>query len=371
MRTRAAILWAVGEPWSVEEVDIDPPGQHEVLVRLASSGMCHSDDHAQKGDMYVALPTVGGHEGAGVVEAVGPGVSLLRRGDHVILSFLPSCGHCRWCASGHQNLCDLGQFLTDGIPFSDGKCRVHARGRDVRQLSTCGTFSPYAVVSERSPVKIDGDLPLEVASLVGCGVSTGYGAAVNLVQVRPGETVVVVGAGGVGSSAVQGARISGAEHIIAVDPFPLRREFALKVGATHAVSDMAEANPLVQEITRGVMADAAILSVSLQRAEMFRPLISLVSKGGRICLTSVPAQPDMMIDFPISEFTMFQKQMIGNVGGGGNPRVDMPRLMALYREGRLLLDELATRRYKLDEINEGYQDMLNGTIMRGLIVHEH
>jgi S-(hydroxymethyl)glutathione dehydrogenase/alcohol dehydrogenase len=323
-----------------------------------------------KGDLPTGLPIIGGHEGAGVVEAVGPGVRRLKEGDHVVMAFMPACGHCRWCAQGDSVLCDYGAVIMDGLPITDGIARVHARGQDLRQLSLLGTFAPYAVVHEDSCIKIDDDIPLELASLVGCGVTTGWGAAVNRAKVQPGDTVVVVGTGGVGSSAVQGARMAGASIIIAVDPFEFRRDQAKLLGATHAVASMDEAMPLVTELTRGVMADKTIMTASLMTGDMLMPLMLMTRKGGRACLTSV-ANPNVLnADIVLVDTILSQKEIVGNVFGGSNPHADLPRLLNMYKHGQLKLDELVTKTYTLEQINEGYDDLLNGRIMRGMIVFD-
>ncbi|WP_067674497.1 NDMA-dependent alcohol dehydrogenase [Nocardia miyunensis] len=367
MKTQAAVLWEVGTKWEIEDIELDDPQPGEVRVKLAASGLCHSDDHAVKGDLPTGLPIVGGHEGAGIVEEVGAGVTRLKPGDHVLLTFMPACGHCRWCASGKSMLCDYGAKIMDGMPIVDGKPRKHARGQGLASVSLLGTFSPYTVVHQDSCVKIDDDLPLDLASLVGCGVATGYGAAVNQAKVEPGDTVVVVGTGGVGSSAVQGARIAGAQHIVAVDPVPFRREQAELLGATHSVASMEEAMPLVQELTRGVMADRTIMTASLLTGDMLMPLMLLTRKGGRACLTST-ANPNVTnADVVLVDVVFSQKEIVGNVYGGCNPHADLPRLLELYRKGDLKLAELVTKRYRLDQINEGYDDLLAGRIMRGLI----
>jgi len=370
MKSKAAILWEVNTPWSVEETEIDDPRDNEVLIRLASSGLCHSDDHCVKNDLPTNLPVIGGHEGAGVVEAVGSGVRRLKVGDHVVMAFIPSCGHCRWCASGMSQLCDYGAVIMEGYPITDGKPRVHARGEGLRQLSLLGTFAPYTVVHEDSCIKIDDDIPLELASLVGCGVATGFGAAVNRAQVGPGDTVVVVGTGGVGSSAVQGARIAGAEVIVAVDPFEYRREQAKLLGATHAVASMEDAMPLVTELTRGVMADKTIMAASLMSGDMLMPLMLLTRKGGRACLTSVAPPSVLNADVVLVDVILSQKEIVGNVFGGCNPHADLPRLLSMYKRGLLKLDELATHRYPLEQINQGYEDLLAGRTMRGLVLFD-
>jgi NDMA-dependent alcohol dehydrogenase len=370
MKSKAAILWQTQTPWSVEETELDEPRAGEVRIKLTATGMCHSDDHAVKNDLPTGLPIIGGHEGSGIVEAVGPGVRRLKEGDHVVMAFMPACGHCRWCASGMSQLCDYGAIIMEGLPISDGQARVHARGQDLKQMSMIGTFAADTVVHEDSCVKIDDDLPLDVAALVGCGVATGFGAAVNRAKVEPGDTVVVVGTGGVGSSAVQGARIAGAETIVAVDPVEYRREQAQLLGATHAVASMEEAMPLVTDLTRGVMADKAIMTASLMTGAMLMPLMLLTRKGGRACLTSV-ANPNILnADIVLVDLILSQKEIVGNVFGGCNPHADIPRLMSLYRNGLLKLDELVTKRYPIEQINEGYDDLLNGRIMRGLLTFD-
>ena len=370
MKSKAAILWEVNTPWSVEETEIDDPRFGEVRIKLASSGLCHSDDHGKKGDLPTGLPIIGGHEGAGVVEAVGPGVRRLKEGDHVVMAVLPACGHCRWCADGRSLLCNHGALIMEGLPSTDQGARIHARGQGLRQLSMLGTFAPYTVVHEDSCVKIDDDIPLEVASLVGCGVTTGFGAAVHRAQVQPGDTVVVVGTGGVGSSAVQGARIAGAQTIVAVDPFEFRREQAKVLGATHAVASMDEAMPLVAELTRGVMADKTIMTASLMTGDMLMPLMLLTRKGGRACLTSVASPTVLNADIVLVDMILSQKEIVGNVFGGANPFSDIPKLLSLYKHGLLKLDELVTRTYPLEQVNEGYDDLLGGRIMRGMLTFD-
>jgi NDMA-dependent alcohol dehydrogenase len=370
MRTKAAILWETGQPWSVEEIELDPPSQLEVLVRIEASGLCHSDDHIRTGDGIAALPVIGGHEGSGVIEELGDGVTNLDVGDHVVFSFLPACGRCHWCSIGRQNLCDYGAFLMQGGMISGGY-RAHARGQDIGTLSLLGTFSEYCVVHESSIVKIGDDIPLDKACLLGCGVPTGWGSAVYVGEVHPGDTVVVVGIGGVGANALQGARMAGAENIVAVDPVEFKRDQAKVFGATHTASSMQEALPLVSDLTRGVMAGVAIITVGVVTGDMIEPFTDLVSKGGRAVLTGMARFSDHDAKLPLQMFALFEKQLRGTVYGGCNPRADIPRLAALYRAGRLQLDELITATYSLDDVNQGYADMLDGKNVRGIIVHSH
>jgi len=369
MKTKAAVLWEYGSDWSVEEVELDDPGPHEVRVKLAASGLCHSDDHVRTGDLPGRLPMVGGHEGAGVVEAVGSAVTTVKPGDHVVLMFVPACGRCRWCATGHSNLCDLGAYLMIGEEIGGG-FRIHARGQDVSTMCILGTFSPYCVVHESSVVKIDDDIPLDKAALVGCGVTTGWGSAVYLGETRPGDTVVVVGIGGIGAAALQGARHAGARYIMAVDPVPWKREMALKLGATHVAESMEAALEPLTELTRGQLADVAILTVGVARGSQIGPLMALVGKNGKAVVTAVAPHYDNEVSLKLHDLTFFQKQIRGGLFGGANPRADIPKLLELYRKGDILLDEMITRTYTLEEINQGYADMREGRNIRGLIRYD-
>jgi S-(hydroxymethyl)glutathione dehydrogenase/alcohol dehydrogenase len=313
---------------------------------------------------------VGGHEGAGIVEEVGPGVVGIAPGDHIVLAFIPSCGQCHWCATGHSNLCDLGAGIILG-PQLDGTYRFHARGSDVGQMCMLGTFSPFTVVPAASVVKIDDDIPLEVAALVGCGVTTGFGSAVYTAEVRAGDTVVVMGAGGIGMNAVQGARIAGAERIIVVDPIAFKREQSLLFGATHTAADVDESWNIVSELTRGRMADAAIITTDVAESAYVAQALSLVGKRGRVVATAIAHPTDTTVDMSLFELTLYEKQLRGCVFGSANPHADIPRLLSLYRSGVLKLDELVTQTYTLNGINDGYQDMFDGHNVRGVIHHEH
>lgn len=370
MKTNAAILWEFGTDWSVEEIDLDPPSSGEVLVSWEATGLCHSDEHVRTADLPTPLPMVGGHEGAGIVQEVGPGVPGLAPGDHVVASFLPSCGRCRFCSTGQQNLCDLGALIMTGAQL-DGTYRRRARGQDVGAMALVGTFSQYGTVPEASLVKIDDDVPLSRACLLGCGVTTGWGSAVNTAAVAPGDTVVVVGCGGIGSGAIQGARLAGAEKIIVVDLVETKRANAFQFGATHFVTSMAEAAALAADLTRGVMADSVILTMGLLQGSMIDEAANIVRKGGAVVVTAVAAITDTTASFSLMMLTLYQKRILGSLYGEANPRADIPRLVSLYREGKLLLDETVTHEYKLAEVNEGYEDMRAGRNIRGVVVHDH
>jgi NDMA-dependent alcohol dehydrogenase len=367
MKTRAAILWEVGKDWSVEEIDLDPPKTGEVLVRLAASGLCHSDEHLVTGDLPAPLPMIGGHEGAGVVEEVGPGVEWLAVGDHVVFGFVPSCGRCPSCTSGQGNLCDLGMFLLDGFQITDHTARHHAHGSDLRLMCLLGTFSERTVVNEASCIKIDPDIPLDVASLLGCGVVTGWGSAVYAAEVRPGEDVAVVGIGGIGINAVQGAKLAGAHRIFAIDPVAFKREKATQFGATHTASSMEEAQALISEVTLGRMAQKVILTMGVGRGDALAPALAISSKRGRVVVTNIHPALETEVTMSALDLTLMEKQVVGSLFGSANPRVDIPRLLALYRSGQLDLDGLVTRTYRLDEVNDGYEDMREGRNLRGVL----
>jgi S-(hydroxymethyl)glutathione dehydrogenase/alcohol dehydrogenase len=369
MQTRAAVLWEVGGPWKVENIELDPPQAGEVLVKLAASGLCHSDDHIVTGDTPAPLPMIGGHEGAGVVTEVGPGVTRVAVGDHVILAAVPACGQCRWCSSGQANLCDRGAYALTGHG-PDGTYRRHQGGTDIGAYCQIGTFSPYIVASEMQTVPIDQSIPLDLAALVGCGVTTGLGAAQAVGQVRPGDFVVVVGVGGVGINAVQGALIAGAATVVAVDPVEKKRDWALRFGAHHAAASIDEARALVSELTGNVGADKAILCVGVAHGDLVGPMLSLVSKGGRVVITSVAPIAEQGMSGSLFEVAMLNKQLVGHVFGQANPIADFPRTLQLYKNRALKLDELVTQRYSLDDINEGYAAMHRGDNLRGILVYE-
>lgn len=367
MKTKGAILWGINEPWSVEEIEIGDPHAGEVTVELAASGMCHSDEHIVTGATPAGFPFLGGHEGAGVVTKVGPGVVGLAEGDHIVSSFIPSCGMCPPCSSGHQNLCDLGAGLLGGASISDGSFRVQARGKDVSAMVLLGTFSPYMTVNQASVVKIEKDIPLEVAALVGCGVTTGWGSAVNVANVRPGDTVVVIGCGGVGINAVQGAAAAGAKRVMVVDPVEFKREQAMEFGATHTYASIEEAMPGVNDATWGRMADKAIICVGAIKGADIGHAVDIIAKGGRAVVTGMGDIADNDVTLNLFTFTMMQKDLQGNIFGGSNPRVEIPNLLSMYQEGKLKLDELVTKTYQLEDINQGYQDMRDGKNLRGVI----
>ena len=373
MKTKAAVLWGVNEDWKIEEVEQDDPIAGEVRVKLTASGMCHSDEHVRIGDIIPlepgGFPFIGGHEGAGVVEQVGPGVTSLVVGDHVVLGFIPSCGRCYSCANGHSNLCDNGATLLTGQMISDGGYRSRVNGKDAGTMCLLGTFSPYVVVHESAAIKIEDDIPLDKAALVGCGVTTGWGSAVYSAEVKAGDTVVIIGIGGVGINAVQGAAMAGAQRVVAIDPVEFKREQAMAFGATHTYASMAEAIEPLNEVTWGRMADKAIITVGRIEGTMIAEMMALIGKNGTAVVTAMGDMMKADVTLSLFELAMLQKRLQGSIFGGANPRSDIPKLLGLYRDGKLKLDELITKTYTLDQINEGYADMNAGKNIRGVIMY--
>jgi S-(hydroxymethyl)glutathione dehydrogenase/alcohol dehydrogenase len=368
MKTRGAVLFDAPAKWEVVDIDLDEPRQGELQIKLVASGLCHSDDHVSTGDLPPGLfPIAGGHEGAGVVSAVGPHTPGWEVGDHVVMSFLPGCGRCRWCASGMQNLCDQGANVMSG-QRADGSYRLSIDGKPAGQLAGVSTFCQDTVVDVMSAVKVDEDLPLETVCLAGCGVGTGWGSAVNAADVRPGQTVIVMGIGGIGINAVQGASHAGALHVIAVDPVEFKRETAQLVGATHAFATMDEATEFARSVTNGQGADAAIVTVGVLKTEHVAQAFSSIRKAGTVVVTAIGNVEEPIV-VPALELTLYQKRIQGALFGASSPSRDIPWMLQMYQAGKLKLDELITRRYTLDEINDGYADMHAGRNIRGVIVY--
>ncbi|HST38878.1 MAG TPA: NDMA-dependent alcohol dehydrogenase [Conexibacter sp.] len=370
MQTKAAVIRGVGRDWEVIDVELDPPQVGEVLVRFEVSGLCHSDEHIRQGDLAVRFPIVGGHEGAGIVEAVGPGVSRVKVGDHIICSFLPICGHCRNCARGRSYVCENTSTILEGS-MPDGTFRFHADGEDFGALDLLGTFSQYATIREDSAIVVDKSLPLDVLVLLGCGVLSGWGSAVHAGEVRPGDTTVVYGVGGIGNYAVQGASHAGATQVVAVDPVAFKRDLALEMGATHAVASAEEAAELVAGLTGGRGADQSIVTVGVADEQIVSDAVAVTAAGGITVLTSVAAAEVKTVHLPGFDLTIANKRIQGSLYGSGNPFFDIPRLVELYRSRQLKLEETISRTYALADINQGYADMHDGRNLRGLIVHEN
>jgi NDMA-dependent alcohol dehydrogenase len=368
INTRGAILRTSPGRYEAVDLELDEPRTGELTLRLVAAGMCHSDDHTATGDLqFGTYPFCGGHEGAGVVVQVGPNTTGFEEGDHVVLSFIPSCGRCRWCATGQQNLCDLGATLMHGSRFSDPtsyRLRL-PDGTPVGQMNGISTFSEYTTVDVRSVVKLDKDLPLDAMCLLGCGVGTGWGAAVNSAEVRPGHTVIVMGVGGIGMNAVQGAAHAGADHVIAVDPVDFKRERSFFFGATEAVATIEEATELARQFTNGQGADSAIVTVGVTTGEHVGQAYAAVRKAGIVVITGVG--PGSTPEIPLADIIFYQKRIQGSLYGQCSPSFDIIRQTEMYRSGHLKLDELITARYKLDDVAIGYEDMHAGRNIRGIV----
>jgi NDMA-dependent alcohol dehydrogenase len=369
MRTRAAVLWEQPGEWKVQEVELDEPGPTEVLVEMVATGLCHSDDHFATGDVTLRyVPMVGGHEGSGIVRKVGEEVRDFEVGDHVITSFIPACGKCKWCARGLQNLCRAGARTLIGDQPAGG-FRMHAEGTDIATMSALGTVAEWQVYDEVSLVKVDKSLPLNTICVVACGVQTGFGSATTAADVRPGDVVLVMGAGGVGMNAVQGAALSGASHVVVVDPAPSKKTWAPRFGATEVYDNFADANAFIKSITDGQGADSAIVSIGVVKNEHIGQAYGAIRKAGTVVVVGVSNEREgaPIPGFNAGTVAMFQKRIQGALYGMGSPRDAMPNLLNLYTAGRLKLDELITKRYALDDINQAYADMRSGVNIRGVV----
>ncbi|WP_342661455.1 NDMA-dependent alcohol dehydrogenase (plasmid) [Rhodococcus ruber] len=370
MKSRGAVLRQAPGKFEIVDLVVDEPRQNEIRVRMVASGLCHSDDHIATGDLPVAVyPVCGGHEGAGIVESVGPNTSGFEPGDKVIFSFLPACGKCRWCSTGHQNLCDLGANVLVGSRWEDPTSfRLQLEdGTPVAQALGISTFSEYTTVAVDSAIKVPADTPLEKACLLGCAIGTGWGSAVNTGKVQPGDTVLVLGVGGIGANAVQGAVHAGAARVIVVDPVAFKRDTALSLGATHAVATVEEAIEIAKSFTNGQGADVAIVTVGVITGDHIAQAFAGIRKQGTVVVTALGNAAAVGIPVPILELILYEKKIVGSLFGSSSPRADIPKLLDLYQAGYLKLDELITTEYALDDINQGYDDMRAGTNIRGVI----
>ncbi|PXY30800.1 NDMA-dependent alcohol dehydrogenase [Prauserella flavalba] len=370
--TRVSLVRGAPGTYETATVELDDPRQGEVTVKLAASGLCHSDDHVATGDVPVAVyPYAGGHEGAGVITAVGPDTPGYEVGDHVVFSFLPACGKCEFCAQGLSNLCDLGASLLTGARADDPTSfRMTENGNPVGQQCGISTFAEYTTASVDSVVKIGKDIPLKAAALVGCGVPTGWGSAVNSANIRPGATVIVMGIGGIGANALQGAVHAGATTVIAVDPVPFKQEQAKLFGATHAYATIEEAADFARSLTNGQGADATIVTIGVVKGEHVGEALASIRKAGTVVLTGLGDITAAGAPIALGDLTLMQKRLQGSLFGESNPRHDIPNLLRMYRAGQLKLDELVTREYTLDQVAQAYEDMHAGRNIRGLVVFD-
>lgn len=365
MKAKAAVLYELHKPLVVEDIDVDDPKEGEVLVRVVASGVCHTDQSFIDGyQPWVPLPIVLGHEGAGVVEKVGPGVTSVQPGDHVVLSWVPACGRCYYCTIGRPSLC-IGHGMFMGT-MKDGTTRLHKDEKNIGTLVSVGSFSQYTVVPQETAIKVRPDAPLDKVALIGCGVMTGVGAAINTAEVKPGSSVVVVGCGGVGLNVVQGAMLAGAEKVIAIDLLDNKLELAKVFGATHTINSSREnAVAKVRELTQGLGAEYAIEVVGLPETIL---LALNATRSGGTCV--VVGFPPAGAEVSIPIMTIFMERTLkGCVYGSARMRVDIPRLVDLYLDGRLKLDELITGTFPITAINTTLDLLKKGEAVRSVIVY--
>jgi S-(hydroxymethyl)glutathione dehydrogenase/alcohol dehydrogenase len=367
VKIRAAVFEEPNRPFSIESLDLDAPRHGEVLVRVAATGVCHSDWHLMTGATRHAVPVVPGHEGAGVVEAVGPGVGRVRVGDHVALSWAPSCGGCFYCLDDKTCLCSAYVGPVWAGTMLDGTTRLSRGGRPVYHFSALACFAERTVVPEVCCVPIPGEVPLTIAALIGCAVTTGVGAVLNTVRLQPGSSVAVFGAGGVGLSAIMGAKLAGASPIIAVDRTEEKRDLARAFGATDALVAGPDTVAAVRALTAGRGADCVVEAIGLPAVQ--EQCLEAVRPGGTLVLAGI-APMGSTTNFPGALLTRQEKRVVGSYYGSANPARDFPRYAGLYLRGQLDLGRLVSRTYPLGQINEAFAAMLSGTTARGLVVFD-
>lgn len=357
---KAAVCHAFGEALVIEDIDLAAPGPGEIRVRIAACAICHSDIHFAEGAWGGDLPAVYGHEGSGIVEETGPGVTGLRQGDRVVVTLIRSCGHCHYCARGEPFVCETRTALDETSPLTG------AGGAPVVHGLRTGAFAEYVVVHESQAVAIPQEIPMDSASLLACGVITGYGAVVNTAVVRPGADVVVIGVGGVGLNSIQGAAIAGAGRIVAVDIVPSKLEAAMRFGATHTVdASNPKAAREVRALTDGRGADYVFVTVGAKSA--IEQALRMIGPAGTVVIVGIP-ETGLMAEFEPARLAYTGQRIIGSKMGSATIARDIPRLVALYREGRLKLDELITGRYKLEEINQAIASTKSGEALRNVIL---
>ena len=366
MKTRAAVLYEYQKNLVIEELELAAPREGEVLVQNRAAGLCHTDLSVLNGFIRMPpLPCIPGHEGAGIVQEIGPGVTKVKPGDHVLLMWVPICGQCYYCVRGQPFLCAEKDKTRSGTML-DGTYRLRKGNQNIHSMLGIGCFSEYNVVSERSVLPIDPSIPFDMAAIAGCGVITGVGAVINRAKVKPGSTVVVMGVGGVGLNVIQGAVLANATKILAVDILDNKLELAKVFGATHLINATKE-DPLkrVMDITNGIGADYAFEAIG--KAETTLTAYKMIRRGGTIVVVGLPGLETQLI-LPLYEIPLMEKSILGCNYGSGDARVDLITLLELYKSGRIHLDQLVTNRYRLDEINTGFKDLEAGKNARGVII---
>ena len=356
---KAAVLYEAQTPLVIEELDIEEPGPGQVVVKMMASGVCHSDWHVVKGEWtHLPLPIILGHEGAGIVEATGPGVSNVERGDHVILAWRSQCSLCEMCQLGWPALCYNNRY-------PEQKPTLRRSGDEINQMVGVGSFGSYQLVSEVAAIPIDKDIPFPQASLIGCGVTTGVGAAINTANVQPGTTAAVFGAGGVGLNVIQGCRIAGATTIIAVDLLDNKLDMAREFGATHTVNAGEEdAVEAIKELTGGFGVHYAFEAIGLVEKPFIQSIECTRNRGMSIWVGHAPHGTPVTID---ARDLMMEKIIMGSLYGSGQPLITFPRLLNLYKQGDLMLDELVSRTYPLERINDAFEALGKGEVARSTL----
>ena len=372
MKIKAAVLeeigragpYAVSKPLRVQEIDLEGPGPGEVLIRMVAAGLCHSDLSVINGDRVRPVPMALGHEAAGIVEEVGAYVSDLQPGDHVVCVFVPSCGHCDPCAQGRPALCEPGAQHNGTGDLLSGAFRLRRHGEIVHHHCGVSSFAEYATVSRSSLVKVDRDVPLHIAALMGCAVLTGAGAVFNGGDVKPGGTVAVVGLGGVGLAAILGAVAAGSATIVAVDRLDQKLEFAKDLGATHTFrADDPDVVAKVREATKGGVETALEFAGSTKALEFS---YAITRRGGTTVTAGLP-NPKAMLTLPAVSLVAEERTLKGSYLGSGVPSRDIPRFLELYRRGKLPVDRLLTHRIALEDINEGFDRLHDGSAIRQIV----
>lgn len=360
---KAAVLYEPRQPLIIEDLQLDPPQAGEVRVQVAANGVCHSDLHVMTGDMRMPLPIVLGHEGAGIVTEVGPGITSVREGDHVVLCFQPVCGRCYACTQGRPNLCETRPKAL-GV-LMDGTTRLHNQTQDVYHFAYTASFAEETVVPESCAIKIRPDIPLERACFVGCAVMTGVGAAINNAKVQPGSSVAVIGCGGVGLNVIQGAALAGAQQIIAIDLLESKLAFAQVFGATHCIN-AGQDDPVkaVLDLTHGRGVEFAFEVISTART--IELAFRITARGG-VCTIVGLAPESTRISLNPNIFTMMEKTLKGSYYGSTRPRIDMPRLLDMYMAGKLKIDEFVSRTFALEQVNEAYAALQEGGVARSVV----
>ena len=365
MKVKAAVFYEVGTPFKIETLDLELPRAGEVLVKVAAAGVCHSDWHLMTGATQHPTPVVPGHEGAGVVEAVGEGVTRLKPGDHVSLNWAPNCGSCFYCLNNRPSLCSAYVGPLWAGTMMDGTTRLSKEGQPVYHFSALACFADYTVAPQECCVPLNKEVPLTIAALIGCAVTTGVGAVLNTTRVRPGSSVAVFGAGGVGLNIVMGAKLAGASRIIAVDRSEAKGDLALEFGATHFVMAGPETTEAIRQLTEGRGADYVFEAIGIPAVQ--EQCLEVVRPGGTLALVGV-APMGSGTNLPGAILTRQEKTVTGSYYGTANTARDFPLYADLYLKGKLDLDRLISKTYWLEQINEAYADMLSGEIARGVIV---